>query len=59
MSANPKTLFLYYDPHYFHAALAKAIGAEPWPAPRIRSSEGNSLRLFDDVVIGERGPVAA
>ena len=50
MAEKLRTLFLYYDPHYFHAALAKAIGAEPWPAPRIRSAEGNSLRLFDDMV---------
>ncbi len=24
----PKTLFLYYDPHYLHAAYARAIGAD-------------------------------
>jgi len=45
-----RTLFLYYDPHYFHAAMARSIGAEPWPAPRIRSAEGNPFRILDDTV---------
>ncbi|MDE1865675.1 MAG: glycosyltransferase family 4 protein [Candidatus Micrarchaeota archaeon] len=41
-----RILFLYYDPHYFHAALAKAIGAKPWPAPTIRSSEKSMIRVL-------------
>ena len=36
-----KTLFLYYDPHYFHAALAKALHANFYPAPKLRSEKSN------------------
>ena len=36
-----KTLFLYYDPHYFHAALAKALHADFYPAPKLRSEKSN------------------
>lgn len=32
-----KTLFLYYGPHYAHAAMAKAIGATFWPSPKLSS----------------------
>ena len=36
-----RTLFLYYDPHYFHAALAKALHADFYPAPKLRSEKSN------------------
>ena len=32
-----KTLFLYYDPHYSHAELAKAVNAYFFPAPKLVS----------------------
>ena len=38
-----KTLFLYYDPHYFHAALAKALHADFYPAPKLRSEKSNII----------------
>ena len=38
-----KTLFLYYDPHYFHAALAKALNADFYPAPKLRSEKSNAV----------------
>ena len=36
-----KTLFLYYDPHYSHAELAKAINADFFPAPKLVSGPKN------------------
>ena len=38
-----RTLFLYYDPHYFHEALAKALHADFYPAPKLRSEKGNII----------------
>ena len=38
-----KTLFLYYGPHYAHAAMAKAIGAAFHPAPKLRSEPRKAL----------------
>ena len=38
-----KTLFLYYDPHYAHAEMAKALRADFYPAPRLRSESSNML----------------
>lgn len=38
-----KTLFFYYDPHFFHAALAKALHADFYPAPKLRSEKGNMI----------------
>lgn len=40
---NTRTLFLYYDPHYVHAAMAKAIGATFWPSPRLNSKPRGPL----------------
>ena len=36
-------MFLYYDPHYFHAALAKALHADFYPAPKLRSEKSNII----------------
>jgi len=49
MASKSRTLFVYYDPHYFHAAMAKAIEAESWPAPKIRSAEGNPFQVVADM----------
>jgi len=38
-----KTLFLYYDPHYAHAEMAKALHADFYPAPKLRSESSNML----------------
>jgi len=38
-----KTLFLYYDPHYAHAEMAKALNADFYPAPKLRSESSNIL----------------
>jgi len=38
-----KTLFLYYDPHYAHAEMAKALNADFYPAPKLRSESSNML----------------
>jgi glycosyltransferase involved in cell wall biosynthesis len=38
-----KTLFLYYDPHYAHAEMAKALRADFYPAPKLRSESSNML----------------
>jgi len=38
-----KTLFLYYDPHYAHAKMAKALHANFYPAPKLRSESSNML----------------
>ena len=38
-----RTLFLYYDPHYFHAALARALHADFYPAPKLRSERSNII----------------
>lgn len=50
MAKGSRTLFVYYDPHYFHAALAKAIGTDAWPSPRIRSAEGNPFQVVEDAL---------
>ncbi len=49
MNGKKKTMFLYYDPHYFHAALAKSIGSEPYPAPQIRSTRDDLMATASDV----------
>ncbi len=36
-----RTLFLYYDPHYFHAELAKALNADFYPSPKLKSEKTN------------------
>ena len=38
-----RTLFLYYDPHYFHEALAKALNSDFYPAPKLRSEKSNMV----------------
>jgi len=38
-----KTLFLYYDPHYAHAEMAKALHADFYPTPKLRSESSNIL----------------
>ena len=38
-----KTLFLYYDPHYAHAEMARALHADFYPAPKLRSESSNML----------------
>jgi glycosyltransferase involved in cell wall biosynthesis len=38
-----KILFLYYDPHYVHEAMAKALNADFYPAPKLRSESSNIL----------------
>jgi len=38
-----KILFLYYDPHYAHAEMAKALHADFYPAPKLRSESSNML----------------
>ena len=38
-----KTLFLYYDPHYAHAEMAKALHANFYPAPKLKSESSNML----------------
>ena len=38
-----KTLFLYYDPHYAHAEMAKALHADFYAAPKLRSESSNIL----------------
>lgn len=38
-----KILFFYYDPHYFHAALANVLHADFYPAPKLRSERGNII----------------
>jgi glycosyltransferase involved in cell wall biosynthesis len=38
-----RTLFLYYDPNFFHAALAKALHADFYPAPKLRSEKSNII----------------
>ncbi len=42
-SKKGKILFLYYDPHYFHAALAKELHADFYPAPKLRSEKSNII----------------
>lgn len=34
-----KILFLYYDPHPAHEAMAKAVGADFFPAPKLKSGK--------------------
>ena len=41
--AKAKIMFLYYNPHYFHAALAKALHADFYPAPKLRSEKSNVI----------------
>lgn len=36
-----RALFLYYDPNFFHAALAKALHADFYPALKLRSEKSN------------------
>ncbi len=36
-------MFLYYDPHYAHAEMAKALNAHFYPAPKLRSESSNML----------------
>lgn len=43
-----KTLFLYYDPHYFHAALADSLGAKYFQTPQIRSSRASLAETVSD-----------
>ena len=38
-----KTLFLYYDPHYAHAEMAKELNADFYPAPKLKSESSNML----------------
>jgi glycosyltransferase involved in cell wall biosynthesis len=38
-----KVLFLYYDPHYAHAEMAKALHADFYPAPKLRSDSSNII----------------
>jgi len=38
-----KAIFLYYDPHYAHAEMAKALHADFYPAPKLRSESSNML----------------
>jgi glycosyltransferase involved in cell wall biosynthesis len=38
-----KVLFLYYDPHYAHAEMAKALHADFYPAPKLRSDSSNMI----------------
>jgi len=38
-----KTIFIYYDPHYAHAEMAKALHADFYPAPKLRSESSNML----------------
>ena len=38
-----KTLFIYYDPHYAHAEMARALHADFYPAPKLRSESSNML----------------
>jgi len=38
-----KTLFLYYDPNFAHAEMAKALHADFYPAPKLRSESSNML----------------
>lgn len=38
-----RALFLYYDPHYFHEALAKGLNADFYPAPKLRSEKSNII----------------
>jgi len=38
-----KTLFLYYDPNFAHAEMAKALRADFYPAPKLRSESSNML----------------
>jgi len=40
---NMKILFLYYDPHYAHAEMAKALHADFYPSPKLRSESSNML----------------
>ena len=42
MKGRKSTLFLYYDPHYAHDAFARSLGADRFPAPRLRSGEGST-----------------
>ena len=42
-SKKGKILFLYYDPHYFHATLAKELHADFYPAPKLRSEKSNMI----------------
>ena len=38
-----KTLFLYYDPHYAHAEMAKELNADFYPSPKLKSESSNML----------------
>jgi glycosyltransferase involved in cell wall biosynthesis len=38
-----KILFLYYDPHYAHAEMAKALHADFYPTPKLRSDSSNII----------------
>jgi len=38
-----KTLFLYYDPNFAHAEMAKVLHADFFPAPKLRSESSNML----------------
>lgn len=42
-SHKKRTLFLYYDPHLSHAAMAKAIRADFYPAPKLMSNKNGLL----------------
>jgi len=38
-----KTIFIYYDPNFAHAEMAKALRADFYPAPKLRSESSNML----------------
>lgn len=47
---NKRRLFLYYDPHPFHAHLAKLVGARFYPAPKLESRSKNFIKSTIDTV---------
>ncbi len=49
MANKKKILFLYYDPHYAHAAMAKAIKADFYPAPKLKSDEKGIIGFIEGI----------
>ncbi|MCL5238915.1 MAG: glycosyltransferase family 4 protein [Candidatus Marsarchaeota archaeon] len=45
-----RTLFLYYNPHPSHAAMAESVGAKFYPAPRLNSDVNGVVEILKGAV---------
>ncbi|MEM3245935.1 MAG: glycosyltransferase, partial [Candidatus Micrarchaeaceae archaeon] len=49
-SKRYKVLFLYYDPHPFHAKMAKSVGSVFYAAPKLKSESSNMFTGGIDII---------